>query len=439
MTDLPKLILSFLIVLGPLVLLHELGHFWAAKRAGIRVLEFGLGFPPRARTLWRGAGRLRIGSTWVYTARNFKFPAKLADGVVVEARAQEVKDRLMLTSIAVIEDENAVTTPLKELAADGVHLRGEVSGFDSGTIYSLNWLPIGGFVRMLGEEDPSAPDSFAAAPKRWRSIVLLAGPGMNLIVAFIIFCSAYMLGQLVADKVTTVIDEVSPGSPAAEAGLAKGMALIAVDGIPVDQPDALIDYTSAHVGRSIALTVREASGATRVINVYARTRAERPADEGPMGVRIGGIAESYTVVQHPLPDAMARALDAMRNVTLGMVELPARVLSGSIEPSLARPVGPAGIAQLTSFALDASVQQGVLFPLLNMAGVISIALAVTNLLPLPALDGGRLIFVLLEAVRGRRIAPEKEAIVHFAGMMFLLAIAVLITIQDVTHPLQNPF
>jgi regulator of sigma E protease len=74
-----------------------------------------------------------------------------------------------------------------------------------------------------------------------------------------------------------------------------------------------------------------------------------------------------------------------------------------------------------------------------MAGVISVALAVTNLLPLPALDGGRLVFVLIEAVRGKRVAPEKEAIVHFAGMMFLLALAVLITIQDVSNPIPNPF
>ncbi|MGH7462151.1 MAG: site-2 protease family protein, partial [Longimicrobiales bacterium] len=286
MSDFPQLVFSFLLVLGPLVMIHELGHFWFAKRAGIRVLEFGLGFPPRARKLWRGMGKLRIGSTWVHTPRNFKFPAKLADGAVVEARAVEVKGRLMLTSVALIEDENAVTTPLKELAADGIHLRGEISQFDPGTIYSLNWLPIGGFVRMLGEEDPSAPDSFAAAPKRHRAAVLLAGPGMNLVAALVIFCAAYMLGQLVADKISVTIGEVAPGSPAEQAGLVSEMNVLAVESIPVDQPDVLIDYTHAHLGERIELTVRDAAGTLRDVHVFARPDDQRPAGQGPMGIRI---------------------------------------------------------------------------------------------------------------------------------------------------------
>jgi regulator of sigma E protease len=441
MSDLPKIILSFLIVLGPLVILHELGHFWFAKRAGIRVLEFGLGFPPRARSLWRGMGRLRIGSTWVHTKRNFKFPSGLADGQIVQAQAVEEKGRLMLKSIQIIdaEREGAVTTPLRQAGLEGERLRGEVSHFDPGTIYSLNWLPIGGFVRMLGEEDPSAPDSFAAAPKRWRVAVLLAGPGMNLVAAFLIFVAAFMLGQLVADDITVLIDEVAANSPAQQAGLASGLEVLAIDGQPIDSTDALIDYTRQHLGETVTLTVRDAKSAARDVQVYARTADERPADQGPLGITIGGRADSYTIIYRSLPDALSRAFDAMRLAVDNMVSLPALLLSGRIEPNQARPVGPAGIAQLTSFALDESIDQGVLFPLLQLAGVISIALAVTNLLPLPALDGGRLVFVIIEAIRGKRIAPEKEAIVHFAGMMILLMLAVLITIQDVINPLPNPF
>ena len=439
MSDFMTQVFAFLLVLGPLVMLHEVGHFVAAKRAGIRVLEFGLGFPPRAKSLWRGMGRLRIGATWVHTPRNYRFPSSLADGQVVEARAVERKGRLVLQSIDVIDNPSAATTPLKEPAGGSLQLRGEVRHFDPGTLYSLNWLPIGGFVRMLGEEDPSAPDSFAAVPKRWRTVTLLAGPAMNFVAAFVIFVSAFMLGQLVADRISTVVGSVAPGSPAEQAGLAVGMQIISVDGARITSPDALIDYTGAHLGRTITLVVQDAAGVTRELSVYARPIAERPAGQGPLGVTIGGRAESYSVVYLSLPEAVDRTMAAMLNAVQGMVELPARVLAGQIDPSQARPVGPAGIAQLASFALDASVEQGVLFPLLNMAGVISIALAVTNLLPLPALDGGRLVFVVIEAIRGRRVAPEKEAIVHFAGMMFLLAIAVLITIQDVSTPLPNPF
>jgi regulator of sigma E protease len=432
-------VIAFLLVLGPLVMLHEVGHFVAAKRAGIRVLEFGLGFPPRARKLWRGMGRLRIGSVWVRTPRNFKYPAGLADGVIAEARAVEDKGRLLLKSIELIDPERAgaVTTPLKEIAAGGTRLRGEVAYFDPGTGYTLNWLPIGGFVRMLGEEDPTAPDSFAAAPKRWRTAVLLAGPGMNVVAALVIFTAAFMLGQLVVDKMSVVIGAVAPGSPAEQAGLQPGDSVVAVDGLPVDQSDTLTDYTRAHLGQTIELTVRDAGGALRTVDVLAR--AQPPEGQGPMGVTIGAQALSYRVEYYSLPEAVSRGLRATGDALDGMVSLPRLLLSGEISADQARPVGPVGIGQITGYALEASVAQGVLFPILNMAGVISVALAVTNLLPLPALDGGRLVFVLIEAVRGKRVAPEKEAIVHFAGMMFLLALAVLITIQDVSNPIPNPF
>ena len=440
MGDFSRLVLSFLLVLGPLVIVHELGHFWFAKRAGIRVLEFGLGFPPRARKLWRGMGKLRIGSTWVHTPRNFKFPAKLADSAVVNASAVEVKGRLMLHSIELIHaDQASAATPLKELAGDRVRLRGEVTYFDPGTEYTLNWLPIGGFVRMLGEEDPSAPDSFAAASKRHRAAVLLAGPGMNFLAALVIFCAAYMLGQLVADKVSVAIGEVAPGSPAEQAGLVSEMKVLAVEGIPVDQPDVLIDYTHAHLGETIELTVRDAAGTQRDVGVFARPDDQRPAGQGPMGITIGTLAESYTIVYRSFPEAVGKALESTRGVVQGMASLPGLLLSGEVDPDQTRFIGPLGIGQMTLYAFEASVDQGVLFPLLQMAGVISIALAVTNLLPLPALDGGRLVFVLLEAVRGKRISPEKEALVHFAGMVFLLAMAVLITIQDVSSPIPNPF
>ena len=432
-------VFAFLIVLGPLVMLHEIGHFLFARRAGIRVLEFGIGFPPRARKLWRGMGRLRIASEWVHTRRNFKYPAGLADGAIVEAHAVEAQGRLMLKSVKIVDPDQAgaVTTPLKTLAADGVLLRGEVSRFDPGTLYSLNWLPIGGFARMLGEEDPSSPDSFAAAPKRHRAAALLAGPGMNVVAALALFMAAFMLGQPMPDKYEVLVTGVMPGTPAVQAGLDSGMAILAVDGVQIDTSQTLTDYTRRHLGEPITLTVRDASGAQRSLSVVPRT--QWPTTEGPMGITIAMRATSFNVVRSSLPEAAGKSVTAVVDVLDGMITLPRLLLNGQIDPSLARPVGPAGIAQISAYAIEASVQQQVLFPILNMAGVISLALAFTNLLPLPALDGGRLVFVLIEAVRGKRISPEKEAVVHFAGMMLLLALFVLITIQDVSNPIPNPF
>lgn len=442
MSDLPSLVISFLLVLGPIVLLHELGHFVFAKRAGIRALEFGLGLPPRARRLWRGMGRLTIGSTEVHSPRNFDFPAGVADGKVVNAAAvEDSKGRLILTSINLIDtdDERAVTTSLKQETADGVCLRGAVSDFDAGTEYTLNWLPMGGFVRMLGEEDPSAPRSFAAAPKRWRAAVLLAGPAVNMILAVVLFIAAYMLGQLVADTYTVRIEEVVPGSPAQQAGLVPEMVVSEVSGTPVESSADLVAYTSEHLGETILLSVVDIDGTRRELSVYARPEAERPPGQGAMGVTISSRADSYIVKYRNLPEAIELALLDARSLIDGVIGLPGLLLSGQIEPSQARPIGPAGIAQLASFALESSIEQRLLSPLLRMAGVISMALGVTNLLPLPALDGGRLVFVLIETIRGRRISPEKEAFVHFAGFMFLLALLVVITIQDFSSPLTNPF
>lgn len=442
MGDLPSLVIGFLLVLGPIVLLHELGHFIFAKRAGIRVLEFGLGLPPLARKLWRGMGKLRLASTTVHTPRNFKYPAGLADGVYVNAEAvKDKKGRWMLKSIELIDtsDPRAVTTPDASQQGDRLCLRGEVSNFDPGTDYTLNWLPMGGFVRMLGEEDPSAPNSFAAAPKRWRASVLLAGPGVNIVLALVLFVAAYMLGQLFAETYSVEIADVVSGSPADQAGLVPGMRVLSVADIPVESSQELVEYTTQHLGENISITVADESGTQRELEVYARRADERPQTEGAMGVTINMRPLTYSKEYLSFPEAFQLAVEDIGLFVKNLVGLPGLLLSGEIEPSQARPVGPAGIAQLASFALESSIENNAWFPLLRMAGIISLALGLTNLLPLPALDGGRLVFVVLEALRGKRIAPEKEAMVHFAGFVILLALIVMITIQDFVSPLNNPF
>ncbi|HEY4688052.1 MAG TPA: M50 family metallopeptidase [Anaerolineae bacterium] len=431
--------IAFLIVLGPLVLLHEFGHFIFAKRAGIRVLEFGIGFPPRVRKLWRGKGALTIGSTRVEIPRNFPLPGGLADGKLVRAAAETIGEKLVLKSIVVLEEEAVTVPPAGQFSVDETRLYGEVSRFDPGTEYTLNWLPIGGFVKMLGEEDPSAPDSFAAAPKRHRTAVLLAGPGMNVVAALLIFTLAFMLGQPVVDpkvdKVSVVVSAVTDGTPAQEAGLEPGMVILAADGLPVDSPDTLRRYTDAHAGRMIELTVMDASDVQRTIRVLARTSP--PEGQGRMGITLGLRAETFQVEYASLPEAFSKSVQATADTLGGIIAIPRMLIAGEITPDQARPVGPAGIAQIAGYALVASFDQGLPFQLLFLAGSISVALALTNLLPLPALDGGRLVFILIEAIRGRRVSPEREAIVHFAGMMFLLALFVLITVQDLSNPIQN--
>jgi regulator of sigma E protease len=144
-------------------------------------------------------------------------------------------------------------------------------------------------------------------------------------------------------------------------------------------------------------------------------------------------ASGYKLVKHPLGESIQLAVSDIVDTVRQIVTLPTRLLAQQIAPSEAQVVGPVGISQYAAAAVNQTASTGELFWFLNLFAAISLALAITNLLPLPALDGGRLIFIILEAVRGKRISPEREAIVHFVGMMVLLALMVLITIQDVSR------
>ena len=153
-----------------------------------------------------------------------------------------------------------------------------------------------------------------------------------------------------------------------------------------------------------------------------------------MGVQLGNDG-SYNVRSYPFGQAVSFAIGDISDTVQQIVTLPTRLLSGLVAPSDARVMGPVGISQVAGLSVEKTVQTGESFWILSLIAQISLALAITNLLPLPALDGGRLIFVLIEAVRGKRISPEREAIVHLVGMALLLGLMVLITIQDISHPI----
>ena len=423
-------VFAFLLVLGPLVFIHELGHFLAAKRAGIRVLEFGMFYPPRAVRLWRGQGVMLIGSRRVIIPRNFKLPKALEEGKVVRATADKVNDRLILKSITVLEETPVTAPALDEFSATEAFLYGEVSEFDPGTEYTLNWLPLGGFVRMLGEEGLSGKGSFGDAPKRWRAITLLAGPGMNLIAALLVFTATYMIGY---PEIPILIRAVADGSPAQQAGIQTGDAIVAVGGEPIRRIDQVQTYVSAHRGQPVNLTMKRGEE-TFALTLTPRTVEQTPAGEGAMGVQLGNDG-NYNVRAYPLGQALTFAVNDISDTVQQIVTLPTRLLSGLLAPSEARVMGPVGISQVAGISVQRTAETGESFWILSLVAQISLALGITNLLPLPALDGGRLIFVLIEAVRRKRISPEREAIVHLIGMAMLLGLMVLITIQDLSNPI----
>jgi regulator of sigma E protease len=452
-----EMIFAFLIVLGPLIILHELGHFLAAKRGGIRALEFGAGYPPRAKKLWRGKGYIVVDGVRFETPRNFEMPWDwlIYPNKSVNLTYDELNGQAVVRSIELAEAEETALlqppAPLSDLPAPTVksdqpavavapppkkrsvkmqrgaqEISGIVDDLDPGTEYTLNWLPIGGFVRMWGEEGAVGKGSFNDAPKRWRAATLLAGPGMNLLIALIIFTLTYMLGY---PEMPVSIREIAPGSPAAQSGLQPTDTIVSIGDIKIRRIDQVKQVVDEHAGEVLALVVLR-NGKEMTLQITPRTVSQTPAGQGKMGVVLE-TANGYHLVQHPFGESVMLALGDIKDTVQQIVTLPTRLLGGVIAPQEAQVVGPVGISQYAAAAVEQTAKTGEPFWFLNLFAAISLALAITNLLPLPALDGGRLIFVILEAIRHKRISPEREAVVHFIGMMVLLALMVLITIQDI--------
>jgi len=352
-------VVIFVVLLSLLIFVHELGHFVLAKRAGVKVEEFGIGFPPRLVAFRRGE-----------------------------------------------------------------------------TEYSLNMIPLGGFVRMLGEEDPSAPRSFASARRWWRIGILSAGAAMNILAAVLLFGGAYAAGWPAVTQSEVVVSEVLAGTPADTAGLKKGDVIKTFVGQPIDRSEQLRRLTNANLGKSIVVEI-DRSGQSLSLQLTPRTTW--PPDQGPMGVAIEDHALKIEPIYYSAPRALV--LGAQRTMqTLALtVELPVMVIRGIVPADAARPVGPLGIYQITSQATTETVATGWLFPILSVAGTISAGLGFANLLPIPGLDGGRLLFVLLEAIRGRRINPQRESMIHFVGLAFLVSLVLVVTYFDILNPVNLDF
>ena len=246
----------------------------------------------------------------------------------------------------------------------------------------------------------------------------------NLIFALGVFTIGFRLGW--PDRVT--VAEVVPNSPAASAGLQAGDILLSAEGEDLHYSQQVTGRVYSHLGQAIAFEVQRA-GQTLTIAVTPRTTW--PEGEGPMGIVMG----RAMVTDYSWPEAVARAGREISFQFEELIHLPARLASGAIPLSAARPIGIVGMNDLTRAAVETSVEISQWFPILQLIGLISVALAMTNLLPLPALDGGRILFVLIEAIRGRRIDPARESLVHMVGMLVLLALMAVITYQDIINPI----
>jgi len=412
-------IASLIIGLSILVFVHELGHYAAAKRTGVVVEEFGFGYPPRLFTFWHTRGRIVIDGSEITIPRGFRMPKELGLGsMVLFESSPGSKGRQILDAIEEVDPADPASAAA-----------GRVEYLDRGTDFTVNAIPFGGFARMLGEEDPSAPGSLASKGKMARMFVLSAGGIMNLLVAVVFFALAVMVGApTIADPENAVVNAVSPGSPAEAVGLQAGDLILFADDAEILTITDLQEYTQAHLGQTIVLTV-ERNG--ELLEIAVVPRVDVPPGEGPIGV---GLSPRTTVVRSPWYEAIWSGVKQTVTLTGLIFTVPVQIVRGLIPVELARPVGPVGVGQLVGGAVQYSLDTGWWYPAMQIMGTLSVAVAVTNLLPLPGLDGGRILFVIVEGIRGRRVDPAKEGLVHLIGLVLLVVLMLFITWQDLVNP-----
>lgn len=360
----------FIFILGVVIFVHELGHFWAARRAGIFVEEFAMGMGP----------------------------------ILLSRHGRPKNDE------------------------------GEA------TLYSLRAFPIGGFCRMRGMDDESNDDPAAMNNKSIpaRFLVMAGGSIMNFILAFILFFALAMLqGYAVLDVVS-----VSEGLPAHNAGLLVGDRITHVNGTRVDLQEDLSVIINASRGRDIAVRVNR-DGVRHDFSITPELADGRYF----IGITRRGARQQGFLAERPPEGDFRRisigegAINAGEMIVFHIrapFRLFARLIAGEPMPEGGAVMGPIGIGAVVTEVYQITMEQerGLLDMILTMvfiAAFINAALGVMNLLPIPALDGARIVFLIIEAVRKKPVPPEKEAMVHMVGFVLLIALALFIAYQDIAR------
>jgi regulator of sigma E protease len=289
------------------------------------------------------------------------------------------------------------------------------------TRYSLNAIPLGGFVKMAGEEDPKVPGSLASKSIGTRLLILSAGSLMNALLPLLLFSIAFMVPHdTLAGQV--VVEEVATSSPAASAGIESGDVILSINEKPVRNINDLQRNIYLNLGKEITLLIKHSDSTTEDIGVIPRWTP--PEGEGAIGVAVRLLNPTVISQHYPfwkaIPMGVSECIEAFVIFKNGILSM----IIGTTPVAVA---GPVGIAQITAEVAKAGIS-----PLLEFAAFLSINLALINIFPLPALDGGRIVFVLLEWVRrGKRISPKTENVVHLVGFILLMTAILIITYQDI--------
>jgi regulator of sigma E protease len=374
-------ILFFLVILSFLIVIHELGHYLSAKLFKVKVEEFGLGYPPRALKLFTYAG----------------------------------------------------------------------------TLFSLNWIPFGGFVRMEGEEGGESTEvkgeskvakkqttategPFYAQSRFARLTIVLAGAAINFlfgIIAFSIFFSVKGIPVLLPNA---RIGEVANDSPAAKAGLPAQVEIkeIQADGqtYSITDTEHLVAVVSQHVGQNITMVTTGACQEVSCLDekqsfhLYVRKKEETPAGQGALGIRFEPVIQQqfYPWYEMPIRGAIfgtQQAVGLSVLIVQSLGQIGSNLFRGHVPQEVAGPVG------IFTQARNAGLFSHGFLEMLHFAGLLSVNLAIMNVLPIPALDGGRAVFILAEMIVGKRRVQKYEGYLNYGAFAILLALTFLITIKDI--------
>jgi len=295
------------------------------------------------------------------------------------------------------------------------------------TRFSLNAIPFGGFNKIAGEEDPSVTRSLASKGIGTRLLVISAGSLMNFLLAIILFSVVFMIPRDVLVG-QVVVEDVAPRSPAAVAGIGPGDTILSVDEKPMKNNAELGQYIQYNLGNEVTILVQHSDLTTENIKVVPRWNP--PEGQGAIGVEIR--TENAVAITQSDPFWRAVPLGGSKMLTYLIVYKDGLVgiFSGEAEASF---FGPVGIAQLTGEVARVGIR-----PLLDLAALFSLLLGIFNLLPIPAADGGRIAFILLEWVRrGKRIPPRVEGAIHMVGFALLMLFLLALTYQDILRAIRG--
>jgi regulator of sigma E protease len=453
----------FIVVFLIVVIIHELGHFSAAKAAKVQVEEFAVGLPPRAFRYWRSKGSININGQRVEIPRNYDLPFDWRTGEHKEvlATVDDVNDKMVLRTIELIKTDSDIAWPEPDKGqpknSDGlpqvtygqkpakapaprgaIELRGIATDIITGTEYTVNWLPLGGFMRPKGENDPEAPGGLAAASPWIRLGVLVAGPAMNLLAGVLIYALIFFQTG-VPDPSKVMLMEVQPDSPAAQAGFLVGDLLLSANGKPVTSTDGIRATIYSNMDKPVTI-VYERNGQQYTTTVVPSSK--RTVEQGATGVLLGNPVQKASLLT-----ALSLGTRVTGMYIYQILTLPSQLIQGTIPADQARFIGLKGMYDFMSQAV-AKDQQTRQAPTsstgtpaqeptnytLALIATLTISLGIFNLLPLPALDGGRIIFLLPELLFRRRVPPRVENTVHAVGIFLLLALMLYINVMDFINP-----